>query len=781
MKRIISLLVALALPAACMCAETQTGIEFFEKRVRPLLVQKCYECHSTGKNAKGGLLLDSRDGVLKGGESGPLIVAGDAGKSLLIKAVRYANSDLQMPPKHRLEPTEVEVLEQWVAMGAPDPRTNSVPQSKAGSFDHWAFKPLRPQSVPQPANSRWAVNEIDRFVLAKLQKKGLEPGTQADRRTLIRRATFDLIGLPPTPEEIDAFLRDRAPGAFERVIDRLLASPHYGERWGRHWLDVVRYADTAGDSSDYPVPQAYRYRNYVIESFNRDKPYNQFVREQVAGDLLPSASAEQKRELITATGFIAIARRFSVDPASTMHLTIEDTLDTIGRSVLGLSLSCARCHDHKFDPISTRDYYALYGIFSSTRYPYAGSEVKKEQADFIPLYTGAEWETRHKDELAEYNRLDSEVKRLEREAAALKKEGLPDRDLRRELNRTRRQRDDLNAAISLADVAYAVSERKPANAKIHIRGEPGTLGDEVPRGFLAILGGQRVPKDEKGSGRLQLAQWLTDPANPLTARVMVNRIWQRHFGKGLVQTPSDFGTRGREPTHPELLDYLAARFIASGWSTKTMHKFIMMSRSYQQSSADEPAKLAIDPANDLLWKYSRQRLDAESIRDTLLAVSDALERNSSGPHPFPTPNRWDYTQHYQFTALYETRQRSVYLMQQRIRRHPFMATFDGADPNSSTAERPVTTTPLQALFAMNDNFVHELAERFADRLLSECQDSHGRIQRAYDLSYGRKPSRDEMQSGLNYLHEMRSKLAEKKCWTSFARALMASNEFIFVD
>lgn len=664
---------------------------------------------------------------------------------------------------------------------------SATPKADAAS-DHWAFNPIRLQAVPQPANPRWAANDIDRFVLATLEKLGLEPNAPAERRTLIRRATFDLTGLPPTPEEVEAFVNDRKSGAFERVIDRLLASPHYGERWGRHWLDLARYADTAGDSSDYPVPQAYLYRNYVIDSFNSNKSYDQFLREQIAGDLLPSASPEQKRQMITATGFIAIARRFGTEPAGTMHLTIEDTLDTVGRSVLGLSLSCARCHNHKFDPVSTRDYYALYGIFSSTRYPYAGSEAKKEQSDFVPLYSEAEWTARHKAETDEYQRLDDEVKRLEKKSELFKKEGLSDPDLRRELKALRQKRDDLSGMISLADVAFAVSERRATNASIHIRGEPANLGEPVPRGFLAVLGGQQVPNDEKGSGRLQLAQWLTDPANPLTARVMVNRIWQRHFGKGLVQTPSDFGTRGRAPTHPELLDYLALKFVASGWSTKTMHKLIMMSRAYQQASADNPANATIDPANELLWKYSRQRLDAESIRDSLLAVSGALERSRAGPHPFPPPNRWDYTQHYQFTALYETRQRSVYLMQQRIRRHPFMATFDGADPNTSTPERLVTTTPLQALFTLNDKFAHEMAECFAERLLRECDNSAARIQRAYELSYGRKPSREEMRSDLEYLRDTARKLEslnvtdpEKKAWASFARAVMGSNEFIFLD
>jgi uncharacterized protein DUF1553/uncharacterized protein DUF1549/cytochrome c len=775
-----------AAPAFANAAES--GVDFFEKRVRPVLVQRCYECHSTGNKVKGGLRLDTRDSLLKGGDSGPVIVPGKPDKSLLIKAVRYASDDLQMPPKHRLEPNEVEFLEKWVAMGAPDPRTNTVSMTKSTGSAHWAFRPLHQQPVPNPANERWPANDVDRFVLVKLERRGLEPSPAADRRTLIRRATFDLIGLPPTPEEIENFLNDRAPGSFERVVDRLLSSPHYGERWGRHWLDLVRYADTAGDSSDYPVPQAYRYRDYVVKSFNDDKPYDRFLREQIAGDLLPADSPKHKRELITATGYIAIARRFSVEPASAMHLTIEDTLDTIGRSVLGLSLSCARCHDHKFDPVSMRDYYALYGIFSSTRYPYAGSEEKRNQSDFVPLYSEAELDSHHIAERTEYYELDREATRVETQLALLEKEGLKDRDLKRELTRIRRKRDDGWSQTQLQDTAYAVAEGKPGDARIHLRGEPSKQGEAVPRAFLTVLGGQRLPAEEKGSGRLQLADWLTSPENPLTPRVMVNRIWQHHFSKGLVATTSDFGARGRAPTHPELLDYLAVQFVKSGWSLKAMHKLIMMSRTYQQTSADDPTRLALDPGNDLLWKHGRQRLDAESLRDALLAVSGTLEYRTAGSHPFPPPTRWEYTQHNQFTALYETRQRSIYLMQQRIRRHPFMATFDGADPNTSTAERPVTTTPLQALFALNDSFAHEQAERFAERIMAERGNSATRIQRAYELSYGRQPSAEETRGALAFLRETSQRLEslgnadpQKDSWASLARAIMASNEFIFVD
>ncbi|HMC28762.1 MAG TPA: PSD1 and planctomycete cytochrome C domain-containing protein, partial [Verrucomicrobiae bacterium] len=546
------------------------GFEFFENKIRPLLVERCFECHSTSsKKIKGGLTLDSRDQLLKGGDSGPAIVPGAPEKSLLIKAVRYGNKDLQMPPKHQLAATEITLLEQWVKMGAPDPRTNTASmQAVKAASTHWAFQPVSDPCIPTVRNARWPSRPIDNFILAKLEANGLRPNFAADRRTLLRRVTFDLTGLPPTPEEVTAFINDSSPDAFERVIDRLLASPQYGERWGRYWLDLARYADTAGDSADYPIPQAYKYRNYVIDAFNADKPYDEFIREQIAGDLLPAKSPEDRRQKIIATGYIALARRFSVDPQSAHHLTLEDTIDTMGKSLLGLSLSCARCHDHKYDPIPTQDYYGLYGIFNSTRYPFAGSETKKRPADLVPLIPAAELEILAKPFQDRLKAIDEEISRLEGERETLAQEMLSTREARERLAAANETRDDLIATAPVLDVAFAVSEGKADNARVQRRGEPGSLGEEVPRHFLQCLGGQSLPKTETGSGRLELAQWLTSPTNPLTARVIVNRVWQHHFGKGLVQTPSDFGARGRPPTHPELLDYLAQRLVQSGWSIK---------------------------------------------------------------------------------------------------------------------------------------------------------------------------------------------------------------------
>ena len=713
-------------------ADPPEGIEFFEKRIRPILVNHCYECHSVeSKKKKGGLLLDTRDGLIKGGSSGPALLAGDPEKSLLIRAVRHTDQELQMPPKLKLSAAQIADLVAWVKMRAPDPRKGTVAKAPAGmSLEEgrkfWSFLPIKDTPPPKVKNASWPRTSVDHFILARLEAAGVTPATLADRRTLLRRVTFDLTGLPPAPAEMDAFLADSSPNAFEKVVDRLLDSPRYGERWGRHWLDVARYADTCGNASDYPVPQAHRYRDWVIRAFNRDLPYDQFLRDQIAGDLMPGGTDAERHERIIATGYLAIARRFGGDRFGEHHLTIEDTIDNLGRTILGNSISCARCHDHKFDPFTTSDYYGLYGIFNSTRYPFPGAEVVKKQEDFVPLTAGAD--------------------------------------------------------------AYAVTDAKPLNAKVHLRGDPKRLGEEVPRHFPAVLGGQELPGKFASSGRLQLAQWLTDPKNPLTPRVMVNRIWQHHFGKGIVQTPNTFGKQGKPPTHPELLDFLAARFIESGWSIKKMHKLILLSRTWQLASVGRGE--TVDPTNELFWKFDRRRLDAESIRDTMLFVCGELDESSTGGHPFPPAKSWGFTQHSPFVAVYETKRRSVYLMQQRQRKNPYLALFDGADPSSSTGVRLPSTTPLQALFLMNDPLAHNVAAKFAQRVRADAKDEPARLTLAYQFALSRSPTAEEQQECAEFLQRYRARLStlktpanqlESLTWSAFSRALLSGNEFVFVD
>jgi hypothetical protein len=702
------------------------------------------------------------------------------------------------------------------AVAAPDP---AVAQQIADARrTYWAFQPVKAGPLPTVKDAGWPLTPLDHFVLVKLEEHGLKAVQSADKRTLIRRATFDLIGLPPAPEAIDAFLADDSPDAFSRVVERLLASPHYGERWGRHWLDLVRYADTAGDNSDYPIPQIYKYRNWVIRAFNEDKPYDLFLREQIAGDLMPAANEHDRYDQLIATGYLAGSRRFggykddeANYPRYPWHLTIEDTIDNLGRTFLGLTINCARCHDHKFDPLSNEDYYALYGFFQSTRYPWPGIEDDKIPRDLVPLVSVEQAAKAQNDRQQERSALDGRIKQLEDERAAaakaleeaMKTDG-DQKDAR--VAEAKKQMQELDNALAgprteralltkkalPIELAYAVTEgtKKVGNARIHMKGNPEHAGEEARRHFPRVLGGMELPSEIKGSGRLELARWLADPGNPLTVRVIVNRIWQFHFGRGIVATPNDFGIRGKPPTHPELLDYLAARFVASGWSIKSLHRLIMLSRTYQLGSTDDGGNARTDADNEYLWRFRRRRLDAESIRDAVLGLSGALDESPGGAHPFPDQTTWAFSEHDPFKAVYDTRRRSIYLMMPRFQKLPFFALFDGADTNASTAERLTSTTPLQALFLMNDPFVHDQAQRFALRLLAERADNDGRLTRGYELALGRPCTTEELTETRIFLEQVRAQLQSAgtpvdqlaaETWKSFARALFLSHEFIYVE
>ncbi len=773
------------------------GLEFFESKIRPLLVDVCVDCHGA-KKQKGDLRLDSKAGWMKGGASGQVILPGKPDDSLLITAVRYWDKDLQMPPKHALEVQEVNDLVEWVKLGAPDPREAApvaeAPKKVVSTIDiekgkkHWSFQPVSAPATPAVQDQAWVRNTVDAFTLARMEQAGVKPAPDADRRTLLRRVTYDLTGLPPTPEEIDGFLKDTAPDAYGRLVDGLLASPRYGEKWGRQWLDVVRYADTCGNASDYPVPQAYKYRNYVLQAFNEDMPFDQFIREQIAGDILPSATEEERVRHIVATGYMAMARHFGGGEGEP-HLTMDDAIDNMGRAFLGLSIGCARCHDHKFDPILSHDYYAIYGILSSTTFPHPGGEGKSRPERLVPLVPKAEVEADDKQRAQELAPIDLELKAATDAKAAIAKEPdtTPDKKERAEaaakvLAEVTARRKKL-VDTPLYPLAYSVGESSaPADAKLHVRGDPKRLGEEVPRGFLTVLGGQPLPPDEKGSGRRELAQWIADKGNPLTARVIVNRIWQQHFGRGLVATPNDFGQRGQAPTHPELLDFLAKQFVESGWSIKSLHRLILLSHTWQESSAGD---MAHDPTNALWSRAERRRLDAEAIRDTMLFVGGDLDLTPGGEHPFPPVAEWKFSQHRQFFALYETKQRSVYQMQQRLRKHPFFALFDGADTNSTTAVRSASVTALQALFTMNDPFAHERAERLAAQLMKLApEDDARRMEVAFLTLYGRSPEPEEAALFLPYLTDLRSarkSFSVQQSWESLSRVLLSANEFLYLD
>ena len=1232
----------------------------FENQVRPVLVETCFHCHGDSK-VSGMLRVDSREALLKGGESGAAIVPGKPEESLLIKAIQRHEDVSAMPPEKdkALRPDQITAFANWISSGANWPANTR----KFEGHKHWAFEPIRDPAQPAVADTAWIRNSIDAFIRAPQEAAGVHPAPMTDKLTLIRRATYDLTGLPPTPAEIDAFLKDESPQAYKTLIDRLLASTHYGERWGRHWLDVVRYADTAGETADYPVPLAWRYRNYVIDAFNADKPWDQFLREQIAGDVLANQQpSENYAEQVTATGYLAISRRFGFDSENYHHLTIQDTIDTLGQSVLGLSLGCARCHDHKFDAVSMHDYYGLYGIFDSSRYAFPGSEQKQKfrsmvpllppgesipkwrafdqrigaiavslekqqqavpaailrslndmdgdfemqapaaggsngvlvppwlykgkiavtnaaqspfknlyargkvgaslaadagkyriaqslyprrsssncdtlfvnldfrmgaseadslgnspatghrfwigsyptspaavvviSADGVSLQTGdvierigdakpGEWQnlqlrinlrsqtisgtvgtpeafssfvdkplsttwpgtiefavlessesTNVKLPAIEFDNLgvqDSPISAASTELlvtgnaasnsdpAALSKElqdlvgiggdfemqtkdtppaspwnpgpnsvvrisensqspfrnqfsvgglgiHMPNRgeydgfgltlprtwkadeterlfacfdfrcgdspagsdgswryyvgngpgssaaielffngkeffrksgDARESvcplslgewyqvqmtlnlksrtftativsgssrtefsgefasgwsglidysfidsyghiggvrpaldvdnydigesefapsapagtaesaarLVRARQIRDQLaaiqnatqNAAAELNSLlidgpfamAYGMAEGTPHNVHVQLRGEPSQPGDEVPRGLILALGGQPLPENTPGSGRLELAQWLTRPDHPLTARVMVNRLWQYHFGRGLVKTPNDFGVRGLPPTHPDLLDHLATEFMRSGWSIKAMHRLIMLSATYQQASEIDhslSSSAAGVDTGDLYTHFARRRLSAEEIRDSILAVSGELDPEPAREHPFPSPITWGFSQHGPFSAVYDNNKRSVYLMTQRLKRHPFLALFDGPDTNASTADRLGTTVPTQALYFLNDPFVHQKADAWASRRESGNASESQQIEQAYRLALCRSATLEEATDAVSFLAAFRTELSgigldnvNHRALAAFLRTLLGSNEFLHVD
>lgn len=781
-------------------------LAFFESKIRPVFVDNCYGCHSSqAKDLGGGLLLDSHSGIVQGGDNGPPVVAGDPEGSLLMMAIRHESKELQMPPEKKLADHQIQDVEQWIRMGAPDPRSEDtlsivkakrqIDWDKAREF--WSLRPLSQVVVPGVQETHWPIGDLDRFVLARMEAVGLKPAEDADRASWIRRATFDLIGLPASPEDVDRFESDTSRQAYEAVIDRLLGMKEYGERWGRHWLDIVRYSDTAGDNSDFPIPQMVRYRDWVIDAINADMPYDQFVREQLAGDLMPANTEEETNRRIIATGYIAGARRFGsrVDDYP-QHLTIEDTLDNLGRAFLAMTINCARCHDHKFDPITTEDYYALYGFFHSTRYPWPGIELEQRQRDLVPLVPMAIAESALKERSDLLERLKENVSHLEKEKiAARSADNSVDPSLKN-LDALLKEAKDAHDKFAKQPLpfgtAYAVLDSDSIeDTHVQIKGDPSKQGPIIRRRFLSVLGGNELADDNRTSGRLQLADWIVDRNNPLAARVLVNRIWLYHFGHGIVPTPNDFGRQGQPPTHPELLDWLANRLIQSGWSLKAMHRLIMLSRTYRMASrVTSDAAMAIDPSNQWLSRFPRRRLDAESIRDTLLCLSGNLDKTRSGPHPFPPSTEWKFTQHNPFKAVYDSNHRSVYLMTQRIQRHPYLAIFDGADPATSTPARTVSTTPLQALYFLNDPFVHAQAAGFTNRLIADHPTHGERIQAAYRLALGRPSSLMEIERAEEHLIAVAGTLTdcdlnaidrESLVWQSLVRSLFRLNEFVYID
>ncbi len=989
---------------------------FFESRVRPLLVEHCYECHS-GTSTKGGLSLESRQGWHKGGDSGEAILPGQPDESLVIQAIRYADENMQMPPKGKLTAEAIEVLEEWVRRGAVDPRVGDEKLAGMKLEDAktwWSFQPIvasgNPISTsnanlagaarPSLGEIQAATATIDRIIAARLRDSGVQALSQATPRDLIRRVSYDLLGLPPSPEDVEAFELNwsQSQGSEQRRdllstwIDRYLESPQYGVHWGRHWLDVVRYADTAGENTDRPLVHAWRYRNWVFDAWNRDMPYTDFIRLQIAGDLVavdsPGASKPavseagglsgangeasvvggpiaSRAEGIIATGYLAIARRFGHDIDKDMHLTYEDVIDNVGRAFLGLSIGCARCHDHKYDPVTAEDYYALYGVFESCKFSFPGCEPKGQPKDMIPLATHEEIDRLLRPYQEKKERLELAAQEREKQAqvhrmrfseaisaqselvaespveegasvpfgAALSiKRGdvlmlsvspngnygadttrvewsiaedaqsprtwnvsdlipdllsanphqgshgaywcfleatsnrfLVDRkpniqgnsalqgweseappsvfvntsdqpvsvwtslsarsvfvhpgvdrkvgiawvspidgqikiegrvtdehrsggdgisfqvqrfsapeigDILLQLGASSEPQEKLEAMPSI-DVAYGVVESQIKNARLHLRGDPEKLGNEIPRRWLTVFGSEPIG-GESGSGRKELAQWIA--TSPLAARVIVNRVWQWHFGRGLVRTPNEFGSRGELPTHPELLEYLTEQFIANGYSIKYLHRLVMQTEAYMRASGVASES---DPENRLLAIFSRRRLTAEEMRDSLLLVGGNLDLSFAKQHPFPVESSWTFTQHDPFSAVYDTEHRTAFMMVQRQRRHPFLATFDGADPNGTTPIRDSTTVPTQALYFMNDPFFHAQAGRLAGRLLSEANALEGRIDLLWRVLFQRKATANEQRRVGEFLERYPGDELDR--WSACVRGLLASNEFMVVD
>ena len=926
-----AILAAVGAALPLRAAETD-ALEYFEKRVRPLLAANCQACHNAQLKS-GNIDLSGAEGFVRARDEAALVSADDPDSSRLLAIVGY-ESRVKMPPAGKLPPEDIETLRTWVRQGAQWPGAEHhdamIPKGLEGTFtedqrNYWAFQPVAQPALPEVRNSDWVLEPVDRFVLAKLEEHGLEPAPPADKLTWLRRATFDLTGLPPTPREAATFLADESPNAHALVVERLLSSPAYGERWGRHWLDVARYADSTGNDEDHRYPYAWKYRDYVIDSFNDDVPYDQFVREQIAGDLLPSSAPDGlNRRGIIATGFLALGPKAIAqqDKKRMLYDVYDEQIEVVSKAMLGLTIACARCHDHKFDPILTRDYYSLAGIFASTRsfrepthhvsslffkplvpeeeyalYEAEQRVIKNKQieldnladaeieryidsiahrtADYMlgareayedgrdpaevaagrdldepilrkwiaylkpsgkPRVQLAEWRvamsTRREAVAAAYQEQfetalrewHHTIRRWRRSAIELIRNGsMPpppkprflagrnrffydvyhakeaplqfdaeerQRILKRETRETIARLEvevaDLKAnAIEEPPMANAVEDGPVVEQRVFVRGDYSSEGEAAPKVFPAIIAGFDQEPAAGGSGRLELANWIASPDNPLTARVMVNRIWQKHFGEGIVRTPSNFGKLGAPPTHPELLDWLAASFVEGGWSVKEMHRRIMLSNAYRTSSVASAAAAERDPSNQWLSHFNRRRLDVEELRDGMLAIDRSINQAMGGTlqSGFGT-DRENSDSRLSIDPTTSTR-RMIYLPLRRANLPTLLNLFDFGDAVTSIGKRPVTNVAPQALFMMNSDFVRERAGNLAGQLLAGAHRSDsGRAREAYLRILTREPDPGEVDGAVSYVSGYASRFqgsTPREAWQSYCRVLLASNDFIYVD
>ncbi len=929
------------------------AMEHFEKRIRPLLVEKCIECHGPEKQ-KGGLRLDIREGWETGGDNGPALVPGDLDRSRIIQAVRYDDPDFQMPPKTKLSKDAIADLEEWVALGAPDPRSGELARKRPSGMSveegrsFWSFRPIANPDPPVVDNTDETLTEIDRFIQAKQHERGLTQNPPAAPADLARRAYFTLIGLPPTPEQVDAFAADRRPDAFERLVDELLQSPHFGERWGRHWLDVARFAESSGGGRTLLFKDAWRYRDYVIEQFNADTPFDQFVREQIAGDLLDTDSPSQRSQQLVATAFLALGptNYEQQDKQLLRYDVIDEQIDTLGKAFLGMTLSCARCHDHKFDPVPTADYYALAGIFKSTRTLFNYTDNVARWVDTpLPLEgdaaeTVAAAEAQRNQLKPRLDRLEAERRVRTQDIVSPPKPGLPklDRhfpglvldDMKAEAygewkfsqfsqnylnegylhdgnerkgyksltfetqiplsgqyevriayselaNRSTRtpvtvghaggelkilvdqqkppsqygrfhslgqfrfeagstpfvqvtnentdgyvvvdgiqwllveedpssapsnpdeRLKQLSAAIKKQEKALAPVNKilkarplamtvkedpKPSDSAIRIRGVESRKGDIVPRGFLQVATFDGVPEiPDHASGRVELADWIVHPDNPLTTRVLANRIWTWLFGSGIVSSVDNLGTTGDAPSHPELLDYLAQRIQKNNWSLKTLIREIMLTRAWQASAAPNPEAQAIDADNRLLASFPKRRLDAEQLRDAILAASGALDTTYLGPNIVGAGEinaNSTAAQNVEYNYIFEDTRRSVYTPAFRVNRHELFELFDFANANFTFGRRATSTVALQALYLLNNPFVIEQSEIAAKALLAHDLDTNGQIEHAFKTTLGRSPTPNERQLVGQFLEDGQNESALTG-WSSVFQSLFGSVDFRYLN
>ncbi len=749
-------------------AASDEGTAFFEKAIRPLLAEHCYECHSVREQKqKGGLLLDSRADLLKGGDSGAAIVPGKPEESLLLRAVSYHDFDLKMPPDDKLAEDEIEALRHWITLGAPDPRDEAEGTIVEETIDYergrqfWAF--VRPAETPLPkvTNREWPRRAIDHYLLSKMESTGHHPAPGADRRTLIRRLLVDLIGLPPTVEEIHAFINDDHVNAYERLTDRLLASPNYGERWGRHWLDIARYSDSNGMDENIAHPQAYRYRDYVVDAFNEDKPYDQFVVEQLAGDLLTAPTLDEKRHQVVGLGFLSVGPKMLAcdDPDKMRRDIVDEQLDTMGRAFMGMTLGCARCHDHKFDPISIEDYYGLAGIFLST----------KTMTNYNVVAVMHEHDLSEPEHIARRNEVAELAKRRDNKKT-------PDD----EKVKLKKQIAALEKGLPQPFRILGVTEYPAQDTRVHLRGNYLTLGETVPRRVLPVIAGSDLsPMPAGQSGRLELARWLTNEDHPLTARVIVNRLWRWHFGRGIVTTPDNFGKLGTRPTHPELLDFLAIQLMEGGWSLKRLQREILLSAMFRQSAKADDDVFAADPENALFARWESRRVEAEVLRDAVLDQSGRLDRAIGGQ--LLTDKAKKYVNKGKLPEYEKSTRRTIYLPVIRSTGYDGLTAFDFADPSVINGNRRTSTVTPQALYLMNGSLIHESAAAVADRVLKmkSVAESSARVVWLTEHLTGRQPSAAQIQRAEDFLTNYST--SPEEAWAAYARTLFASNAYLYID